>query len=138
MLNKDSLRQMGRKPTFNRSYSESSAHFLRRTFQEKKRENVNVSMTSSEKEPLMMFEEETNQERKRGVRGPGECTININCNPRHCWKESKKRKIEVSCYCLTSCLACSLMVFSVLAIFLYICYSDDNDKQDTRYKILIH
>ena len=62
MFNKDSLRQMGRKPTFNRSYSESSAHFSRRAFQEKIRENVNVSMTSSEKEPLMMVEEETNQE----------------------------------------------------------------------------
>ena len=148
MSNKDPPCQTGRKPNFTRSYSESSAHYLKRKLyahknqnQEEIRENVNIDMpsASSEIEPLIVEKVETNQERKRGARQSHGCIINISsCNPKHCWQESKKRKIKVSYYCVSSCLFCSLLAFLVLAIPLYICYSEDDEKQQNRSVKQIH
>ena len=142
MSYKDPPCQTGRRPNFTRSYSESSAHYLKRKLyahknqnQEEIRENVNIDMpsASSEIEPLIVEKVETNQERKRGARQSHGCFINISsCNPKHCWKESKKRKIKVSYYCVSSCLFCSLLAFLVLAIPLYICYSEKDEKQQNR------
>ena len=93
MFKTDSQRLSERRSKFMRSYSESSAHYSRRKVQEEIREKVKIEVPS-EREPLI--EEEPNQETKRGQTGEWIVNIHdINCNPRHCWKESKKRKIQV-------------------------------------------
>ena len=125
MSHKDSPSQFGRRQNFTRSLSESSAHYFKRKLYPDKNQNQEEHVN------LMTAEADTNQERK-SARKSGDCIINISCNPRHCLKESKKRNINVSYYCIATCLFCIFMALSMFAILLFICYLEDNDKQHNR------